>query len=159
VPAYSYLGDVTESITGDKRALQFEDSYLDDLIAICRDIGFQAVTYMPTRNTEQQLRRIRGLCEKHHMLQISGVDINHPRQRFNCPVIKEKNLTFLYDATWALIAHEHLARIKPAYGFFHAENPLSGRPLNKRVAVYSSIGKNLLYQDGFPAEKELLDEC
>ena len=34
----------------------------------------------PTRNTPQQLQRLRSLCEQYGMFQISGEDINSPRQ-------------------------------------------------------------------------------
>ncbi len=33
VPAYAYLGDVAESPTGDKRAENYEDAFLDDLVS------------------------------------------------------------------------------------------------------------------------------
>ena len=51
IAAYSYLGDVGESVTGDKRAQKFEDDYLDALMDTVADLGFKAVAYMPTRNT------------------------------------------------------------------------------------------------------------
>ena len=52
---HAYLGDVGESVTGDKKAQKFEDDYLDEVIACLKDIGVPAVTYMPTRNTPEQL--------------------------------------------------------------------------------------------------------
>ena len=57
ISAYAYLGDVAQSVTGDKRAQSFEDSYLDELFSIISELGFRAVTYMPSRNTEEQLER------------------------------------------------------------------------------------------------------
>jgi hypothetical protein len=57
VPSYAYLGDVTDSVTGDKKAEKFEDDYLDALIPRLKDFGFQGVTYMPPRNTAAQLTR------------------------------------------------------------------------------------------------------
>ena len=59
---YAYLGDVTASVTGDKKAQKFEDDYLDDVIACVKSCGIRAVTYMPTRNTPEQLTRLRRLC-------------------------------------------------------------------------------------------------
>ena len=51
--------------------------------------GVKAVTYMPTRNTPEQLSRLRKLCDDYGMFQISGEDINSPRQIFviagRCP--------------------------------------------------------------------------
>ena len=79
---YAYLGDVTASVTGDKKAQKFEDDYLDDVIACIKGCGIRAVTYMPTRNTPEQLARLRALCEKNGLFQVSGEDINSPRQSF-----------------------------------------------------------------------------
>ena len=50
IPAYAYLGDVTASPTGDKKAEHFEDEYLDLLFEEIVALGFRAVTYMPPRN-------------------------------------------------------------------------------------------------------------
>lgn len=75
---YAYLGDVADSVTGDKKAQKFEDDYLEDVFECLREDGVWAVTYMPTRNTPAQLERLRGLCEKYGMFQVSGEDINTP---------------------------------------------------------------------------------
>ena len=80
--AYAYLGDVTASVTGDKKAQKFEDDYLDELFEVIYNAGIRAVTYMPTRNTQTQIERLKKLCERYGMLQISGEDINSPRQTF-----------------------------------------------------------------------------
>ena len=79
---YAYLGDVTASVTGDKKAQKFEDDYLDDVIACVKSCGIRAVTYMPTRNTPEQLTRLRRLCDENGLFQVSGEDINSPRQSF-----------------------------------------------------------------------------
>ena len=79
---YAYLGDVGDSVTGDKKAQKFEDDYLEDVFECLKEVGVKAVTYMPTRNTPAQLKRLRGLCEAYGMFQISGEDINSPRQSF-----------------------------------------------------------------------------
>ena len=84
ISAAAYLGDVGDSVTGDKRAQKFEDDFLDELIEYYASIGFRAVTYMPSRNTKAQLTRVRGLCGKFNLFQISGEDINSPRQSFVC---------------------------------------------------------------------------
>ena len=39
--SYAYLGDVGESVTGDKRAQHFEDAYLDELLHK-QETGFDA---------------------------------------------------------------------------------------------------------------------
>lgn len=107
---YAYLGNVTASVTGDKRAQKFEDDYLDDVIACLKEEGVKAVTYMPTRNTPAQLARIRRLCDENGLFQVSGEDINSPRQSFIIRAMENPMFKNLIDATWALIRHEQNAQ-------------------------------------------------
>ena len=107
VLAYAYLGDVTASVTGDKKAQAFEDGYLNELFEILYGAGVRAVTYMPTRNTQSQLDRLRALCTRYGMLQISGEDVNSPRQRFTIERMREEQFSNLIDSTWSLIRREN----------------------------------------------------
>ena len=143
IPCYSYLGDVTDSPTGDKKAEAFEDSFLDELFPEVVRLGFRAIAYMPPRNTAAQLARVQRLCAAHGLMEISGVDINSPRQSFNCPELLRPEFSHLLGATWALIAHEKLADVDPRYGLFHPDNPLASRPLAERLAAYARIGPAL----------------
>ena len=104
---YAYLGDVGDSVTGDKKAQKFEDDYLDDVFECLKEEGVTAVTYMPTRNTPAQLERLRGLCDRYGMFQISGEDINSPRQSFVIKAMENPLFANLIDATWKLIEHEN----------------------------------------------------
>ena len=104
---YAYLGDVGDSVTGDKKAQKFEDDYLDDVFECLKEEGVKAVTYMPTRNTPAQLARLRGLCDSYGMFQISGEDINSPRQSFVIKAMENPMFRNLIDATWKLIEHEN----------------------------------------------------
>ena len=103
---YAYLGDVGDSVTGDKKAQKFEDDYLDDVFECLKEEGVKAVTYMPTRNTPAQLTRLRKLCDDYGMFQISGEDINSPRQSFVIKAMENPLFQNLIDATWKLIEHE-----------------------------------------------------
>lgn len=103
---YAYLGDVGDSVTGDKKAQKFEDDYLDDVFECLKEEGVGSVTYMPTRNTPAQLERLRGLCDRYGMFQISGEDINSPRQSFVIRAMENPMFRNLIDATWKLIEHE-----------------------------------------------------
>ena len=104
--AYAYLGDVGDSVTGDKKTQKFEDDYLDQLFDVIKELNFKAVTYMPSRNTMEQLRRVRALCERYGFFQISGEDINSPRQSFICEAQRNPEFANLYDSTMTLIRHE-----------------------------------------------------
>jgi hypothetical protein len=151
IPCYGYLGDITDSPTGDKKAEAFEDGYLDELMVETRRLGFRAIAYMPPRNTLEQLRRVRKLCAEHGFMEISGVDINSPRQSFNCPELLVPEFSHLIDATWALIAHERLADSEERYGLFRPDNPLAALPLERRLAAYAEVGRTLDPTDPRPA--------
>lgn len=137
--AYAYLGDVTESPTGDKKAQKFEDDYLDDLFVNLKEFGFNAVTYMPSRNTKEQLDRIIELCNKHQFFQISGEDINSPRQSFTCPAMAE--YPALFDSTYALIGHEIAATDDISKGMFTQKTINNMPSLEERTAFYAEIGR------------------
>ena len=143
IPAYSYLGDVVESLTGDKKAQAFEDSFLDKLMDEVKRIGFKAITYMPPRNTRAQLDRIQSICRKLDFMEISGVDINSSRQIFNCPPILEEKNRHLIDSTWALIAHEKLTGKDESLSLFSNSNPIAGLPLQERIDLYNTIGREI----------------
>ncbi len=134
IATYPYLGDVTVSVTGDKKAQVFEDSYLDELFAILDVISIRALSYMPSRNTMEQIRRVRALCDQYQMLQISGEDINSPRQGFICKAMRDPMFSNLFDTTWALIHHEQAATKDLTKGFMR-----SAIPFAKRVAYYKDM--------------------
>ena len=141
IPAYAYLGDVGESPTGDKKAEKFEDDYIEELFAELSRLKFLALTYMPPRNTKEQLRNLRKLAAQWGFMEISGVDINSSRQSFNCPEVLLDDFRHLLDTTWALIAHERLASVDKRYGLFSENNPLASMDLPERLEAYAGFGK------------------
>lgn len=136
IMAYPYLGDITSSVTGDKKAQAFEDAYLPELFDLLGSLGFQAVTYMPSRNTREQLLRLRSLCEQHQFFQISGEDINQPRQAFVCEAMRDPLFSNLYDAAWALIGHELLATESLDQGMFAAQAVNDMPDLETRIEYF-----------------------
>ncbi|MCL1927612.1 MAG: PHP domain-containing protein [Treponema sp.] len=143
VPAYSYLGDIAESATGDKKAEKFEDDFLSELFEEIKNLGFLAITYMPPRNTPAQMETIRRCASEGNYMEISGVDINSSRQSFNCPEVLNPDCRHLLDTTWALIAHERLASTDSNWGLFSKNNPLVSLSLQKRIIIYAEAGKAL----------------
>lgn len=142
ISAYAYLGDVGSSVTGDKKAQKFEDDYLDELFAVLEELGFRAVTYMPSRNTYEQLKRIRDLCNAHHLFQISGEDINSPRQKFICEAQRNPEFSNLYDATLALIGHEKAATENLENGMFSAQTIEKYPDLEERIQHFKALCEN-----------------
>ena len=107
IVAYAYLGDVGDSVTGDKKTQKFEDDYLPQLFETLHDLGFCAVTYMPSRNTMEQLLRLKDFCKQYCLMEVSGEDINSPRQSFVCEALQNPVFSNLIDSTWELIRHEN----------------------------------------------------
>ncbi|HHT54390.1 MAG TPA: PHP domain-containing protein [Clostridiales bacterium] len=103
---YPYLGDIEDSPTGDKKAEAFEDSYLDELFEFLYGKGVRGITFMPSRNNRAQLERLMEKCREFSMYQISGEDINQPRQSFICPQLAEPEFAHLVGAAWSLVDRE-----------------------------------------------------
>lgn len=141
ISAYAYLGDVGNSVTGDKKAQKFEDDYLDLLMDVLHYKGFDAVTYMPTRNTRAQLDRLTALCAKNGFFEISGEDINSPRQKFICAALDDPAFAHLIEATYALIGHENAATADPADAMFSASTAARFPSLPDRVKHFASLVK------------------
>lgn len=140
ISAYAYLGDVGESPTGDKKAQKFEDDYLDELFATLSEQGFSAVTYMPSRNTPEQLREIMRRCDENGLFQISGEDINSPRQSFICRALADPNYSHLKVSTYALIGHENAASDELDASMFSDKTKADMPSLSERVAKYAALG-------------------
>ncbi len=144
ISAYAYLGDVGESVTGDKKAQTFEDGYIDLLFETLAGLGFDAVTYMPSRNTPEQLRRVKSYCDKYNLMQISGEDINSSRQSFVCKALEDPEYFNLIDSTWALIGHEEEATGDLSLAITSPETKAAMPRIGDRIAVYKTKGKNSL---------------
>lgn len=140
IPTYCYLGDVGASPTGDKKEQKFEDDYLEEVFIECRDIGFDAIAIMPSRNTREQLERVMALCDKYGFLQISGEDINQPRQSLVCTQLKEQHFAHLIDAAWALVGHESSSAQDITKGMFADGAELSPEAIREKIAKYRLIG-------------------
>jgi len=145
IPAYAYLGDVGLSVTGDKKAQAFEDSYLDELLEYLRDLGFKAITYMPARNSAAQLVRIKELCETYGFFQISGEDINSPLQKFVCEKIESPEFRHLIDSAWALIGHEIASSSGLEHGMFSKETINALPNLGERISYYADMARTRRY--------------
>ena len=103
---YPYLGDVGESPTGDKKAQKFEDDFLEELFCMLSEEGVKAITYMPARNTPEQITRLQALCRKYGMTEISGEDVNSSRQSMICPQLVQPEFRHLVDMAWTLVKRE-----------------------------------------------------
>ena len=145
IPAYAYLGDVGDSVTGDKKAQKFEDDFLPELIKEIKKIGFQAVAYMPTRNTPEQLQRLIKLVKENDLFEISGEDINSSRQKFACEALAKPEYSHLITSTWALIGHEAISSEKGTeFGMFSNRSILKQPDITKRALDFAETGKKTI---------------
>ena len=141
IPAYAYLGDVGDSVTGDKKAQKFEDDFLPELIAEIKKSGFLACAYMPTRNTPAQLQRLGKMLKENCLFEISGEDVNSPRQKFACAALALPEYAHLIDSTWALIGHEAISSEKGVeYGMFSEKSVKETPDLYERIKKFAAIG-------------------
>ena len=141
ISAYAYLGDVVESVTGDKRAQKFEDEFLDDLLVELKEYGFNAVTFMPTRNTKLQLTRLMDKLKKLDFFEICGEDVNSPSQSFVCEALISPEYKHLITATWALIGHENAASRDIRHSMFSEETKKRLPNLQERISYFYELGK------------------
>ena len=139
IAAYAYLGDVGVSVTGDKKAEKFEDDFLDELVVLLKELGYNSITYMPSRNTLEQVKRIKSLCDKYEFFQISGEDINTPRQAFICPAMRDPEFANLSQAAWALIGHELAATDALEDGMFSEKTQSKIPNLQDRILHFSNM--------------------
>lgn len=142
ISAYAYLGDVGKSVTGDKKTQVFEDAFLCELVVWLQASGFNAITYMPTRNTPAQLSRIMRLCREHGLFEICGEDINSPFQSFICRQLAQPEFTHLKDAAWALIGHEQIATNDLGSGMFSEKTIKETPDLYERITRFSRAARN-----------------
>lgn len=140
IPSYCYLGDVGASPTGDKKMQKFEDDYLEEVLDVCREVGFDAIAYMPSRNTRAQLERVMKLCDARGFMQISGEDINQPRQSFICEQLKDPQFVHLIDSTWALVGHEKEVTQDIGRGMFASGMRPNAQQMRLLIERYKQIG-------------------
>ena len=136
ISAYAYLGDVGDSVTGDKKTQKFEDEYIELLFEVLKELGFNAITYMPSRNTMFQLKRLKELCKKYDFFQISGEDINSPRQNFICEALRNEEFKNLIDSAWTLIGHEKAATINIEEAMFSKRTITEYPNLDERIEYF-----------------------
>jgi hypothetical protein len=139
IPAYAYLGDIESSVTQDKRKQNFEDSYLDDLMKELKKINVPAIAYMPTRNTPSQIERVQKLAKQHGFMEISGEDINQPRQAFTCDAYQKPSFHHLIETSWALIGHEVLSNQYPYQGWMGKNH--EHLSIKARIQYFAQIGR------------------
>ncbi|MBO5220125.1 MAG: PHP domain-containing protein, partial [Clostridia bacterium] len=92
----------------------------------------------PSRNTRAQLTRMISLCEENGFFQISGEDINSPRQSFICKAMADPMFAHLSEATYALIGHELAATANIDDAMFSAKSVAAEPDVKARCTAYAA---------------------
>ena len=95
---------------------------------------------MPSRNTMEQLARVMDKCRELDFFEISGEDINQPRQSFICMKQRDDAFKHLSDNTWALVVHENAATLDPSESIYSDKMKREYPQLKDRVAHFKEIG-------------------
>jgi hypothetical protein len=83
------------------------------------------------------------LCQENGFFEISGEDVNSPRQKFACAALAKPEHAHLIDATWALIGHEAISSEKGLdYGMFSEKTIQETPNLYERIKKFAIIGHN-----------------
>ena len=143
ISAYAYLGDVIDTSEGDKKTQRFEDAYIDVLMNELKRLDFDAITYMPSRNTRYQLSKVMSLCREYGFFEINGEDINSPRQKF-VSSFDDEMFDHLKDMTYALIGHEIAVTENIENSMFSEKIKKEFPKINDRIGYYKSLARENL---------------
>ena len=87
--------------------------------------------------------RVQELCRKYELFEISGEDINSPRQKFECVALAKPEYSHLIESTWALIGHEYMVNENGiAAGMFSDKTKKELPQLSDRIKKYAKIGRD-----------------
>lgn len=139
--AYAYLGDVTEQNMGEKKIQTFEDSYIDLLFSELKRMNFDAVTYMPSRNTEQQLIRVIDYCHKNGFLEINGEDVNSPRTPFQIKALQNPTFSHLKELSYVLVGHETAVNNDITKAIYSDEMNERFNTLDEKISYYKGLAE------------------
>lgn len=125
--AYSYTGE--------------EVATAEEIFTAVKSLGFNAVTFMPSKLSHEEHLRIKTLCQKHDLLPISGEYLNRPRQPFASEMWNDSALDYLKDTSWAIIGHEKAASVNEEFGMFSKKIINKFPTLQERIDYFSALAK------------------
>lgn len=115
-----------------------EDAYLDEHVELMQRLGFDAISGMPNRNTEDQTARIRSLSQQAGLPYISGMDVNNLTQDWI-----DVSWSFdpeLINTALMLVGHEFA--VKNGMGGFNSPSISRAFPrLSDRIAHFVNVAR------------------
>ena len=128
VPAYTYCGTSSE------------DSDLDKIIGYLAKIGFKAVTYQPSVLSDEQIKRIRAICNQYDLMELIRENIYDPRKSFSNSYLADDSYKTAITNAWALVGNA-LAN-QPSEALFSEESIAAYPSLKERIAHFAKRGVN-----------------
>jgi hypothetical protein len=131
IAAYAYMGDGADG--------EFEDAHLDELIALLKSAGFNAVSYRPSRLTDARIERIRGLCREADLLELNGEEDAAPAQSAALSETQTCAYAHLLETAYALIGHEKETTLSQERAMFASETVKRMPSLAERTDYFSHV--------------------
>lgn len=141
IVAYPYIGDIIHYVMGEYRVEKFEDSFLEELLAELKEIGVNAVTFEPSRLTDEQTANIMKLCDKYELMKLSGETIYSVRQSFKNHTLEDEKFQSLQNTAWALAGNTKSLELGKDGGLFSPSTIAKYPQLSTRIMIYSTLGK------------------
>lgn len=141
IVVYPYMGDIIQNFLGEYRVEKFEDSFLEELLKELKDLGVQAVSFEPSRLTDEQLSKIMRLCDEMGLMQLSGETIYSVRQSFAASILDEEKFAHLRNCVWAAAGNVKALENGLNSSMFSSQTIQSYPKLEERVLIYSALGK------------------
>ncbi|MDD4003103.1 MAG: flippase-like domain-containing protein [Clostridia bacterium] len=141
IVAYPYMGDIIHHVMGEYRVEKFEDSFLEELLSELKDLGVNAVTFEPSRLTDEQTLNIMKLCDKYELMQLSGETIYSVRQSFENYMLEDEKFEVLHNTAWALAGNVKAIENGKESGLFSPSTIEKYPQLSTRIMIYSTLGK------------------
>jgi hypothetical protein len=126
---------------GEYRVEKFEDSFLEELLAELKEIGVNAVTFEPSRLTDEQTANIMKLCDKYELMKLSGETIYSVRQSFKNHTLEDEKFQSLQNTAWALAGNTKSLELGKDGGLFSPSTIAKYPQLSTRIMIYSTLGK------------------
>lgn len=125
--SYSYTGD--------------EEIPAEELLAAVKTLGFNAVSYSPSRLPAAECEKLKNLCESLSLLPLCADSVSRPRHPFVSEVSNTPEFEYLKETSRAVIGHEKAASVNEEFGMFSLKIEAKFPTLKERVEYFAALAK------------------
>ena len=118
-----------------------EEVSASELFLVLKNLGFNGVSFEPSKLTAEQIEEIRSLCSEYELLPINGDSVTRPRQTFADSKVNTSAFEYLKDVSWAIIGHEKAASVNEEFGMFSKKIIGKFPTLQERIDYFSTLAK------------------